>query len=84
MTFFNYKFTIKLASTVGIFMNSFNIYFLTRNRNGLNLKTSFVDLLILLAIFDTLFLVTGIGLFGLPAVSDWYYNSLFKHILPKG
>lgn len=75
---------IKLASTVGILMNIFNICFLTKNRNEMNLNASFLNLLILLAIFDTLFLVTGIGLLGLPAVFDWYNYNILNQILPKG
>ena len=74
----------KPASVIGIFMNIFNIFFLTKNRDGINLSVSFVNLLILLAVFDTLFLLTGIGLFGLPAVSDWYSKNVLSQILPKG
>ena len=65
-------------------MNVYNICFLARNRNGINLSASFVNLLILLAVFDTLFLVTGIGLFGFPAVSAWYTDNILNKILPKG
>ena len=65
-------------------MNLYNIFFLTKNRDGINLSASFVNLLVLLASFDTLFLLTGIGLFGLPAVSDWYFDNVLSHILPKG
>ena len=65
-------------------MNIFNIFFLTKNRDVINLSVSFVNLLILLALFDTLFLLTGIGLFGLPAVYDWYSDNVLSQILPKG
>ena len=65
-------------------MNSYNICFLTKNRGGINLSDSFVNLLVLLASFDTLFLLTAVGLFGLPAVSDWYSNNVLSQILPKG
>ena len=65
-------------------MNIFNIFFLTKNRDVTNLSVSFVNLLILLALFDTLFLLTGIGLFGLPSVSDWYSHKVLSQILPKG
>ena len=65
-------------------MNVYNICFLVKNRNGINLSASFVNLLILLAVFDTLFLVTGIGLFGLPAVSTWYTDNVLNKMLPKG
>ena len=75
---------MQLASTIGIFMNCYNIYFLAWNRNVIRLKSSFVSLLILLAIFDTLFLVTGIGLLGFPAVSAWYNDNLLSQVLPKG
>ena len=65
-------------------MNLYNICFLTKNRDGINLSDSFVNLLVLLASFDTLFLLTAVGLFGLPAVSDWYSNNVLSQILPKG
>ena len=71
-------------SAVGLVMNAYNICFLVKNRNGINLSASFVNLLILLAVFDTLFLVTGIGLFGFPAVSTWYTDNLLNKMLPKG
>lgn len=65
-------------------MNIYNICFMTRNRNGMNLSEPFVNLLILLAFYDALFLTTGIGLFGLPAVSNWYDNTIMREMLPKG
>ena len=72
------------ASLIGIFLNTYNIFFLVKNRHGINLSVTFTNLLILLAVFDTLFLITGIGLFGLPAVSAWYRDNLFNKILPNG
>ena len=82
---FSYRISnFKPASVIGIFMNIYNIFFLTKNRDGINLTTSFVNLLVLLASFDTLFLLTGIGLFGFPAVSDWYSDNVLSQILPKG
>ena len=72
------------ASTIGILMKFYNICFLTWNRKVISLKASFVNLLILLAIFDTLVLVTAIGLLGLPAVSAWYNENLLSQVLPKG
>jgi len=50
----------------------------------MNLSEPFVNLLILLAFYDALFLTTGIGLFGLPAVSNWYDNTIMREMLPKG
>ena len=82
---FSYRISnFKPASVIGIFMNIYNIFFLTKNRDGINLTASFVNLLVLLASFDTLFLLTGIGLFGFPAVSDWYSDNVLSQILPKG
>ena len=72
------------VSVIGLFLNAYNIYFLIKNRLGVNLSGSFVNLLILLAVFDAIFLLTGIGLFGLPAVSEWYRDNLFYNILPNG
>ena len=34
--------------------------------------------------FDTLYLVIGIGIFGLPEISKWYASEIYVYIMPFG
>ena len=70
------------VSSVGVVFNLFNIYFLVRNGNKVQLTKLFSNLLISLACFDLLFLVTGIGIFGLPAISSSYQKYVIAKIFP--
>ena len=61
-----------VVSSIGVIFNIFNIYFLIQNRKKIRFTELFSSLLIILACFDLLYLVTGIGIFGLPLISKWY------------
>ena len=37
-----------------------------------------------LSIFDMLYLIIGISIFGLPAMSEWYREEIFVYIMPLG
>ena len=70
------------VSTIGVVFNIFNIYFLILNRGKIRFTPLFSNLLILLACFDLLFLITGIGIFGLPSISNWYEERIASQIFP--
>ena len=70
------------VSSIGVGFNVFNIYFLIWNRTKIRFTELFSNLLILLACFDLLFLINGIGIFGLPAVSSWYERRISAKIFP--
>ena len=42
----------------------------------------FTGLLIALALFDLLYLVMGVLIFGLPTLSDWYDENVFPKLMP--
>ena len=64
-------------------MNIFNVWFLLKERGKLDFTPSFGNLLIVLAVFDLVFLVGEIAIFGFPAVSTWYKKNLYYKILPS-
>ena len=70
------------VSFTGVLVNIFNIWFLAKERSRINFSPLFVNLLIALAAFDLLFLIVEIGIFGLPAVSNWYTTNIYFKILP--
>ena len=72
------------VSCVGVIFNIYNIYFLILNRGKIRFTTLFSNLLILLACFDLLFLITSIGIFGIPAVSTWFEEHIAAKIFPIG
>ena len=70
------------VSVIGIIVNVFNVSFLTRKREMIDFTKSFTNLLILLSIFDIVYLLNGVGIFGLPEVSTWYSENVYSMILP--
>ena len=70
------------VSFAGVAVNIFNICFLVKERSKLEFAPSFVQLLILLSIFDLLVLIVEIGIFGFPAISTWYTANVYFSILP--
>ena len=70
------------VSVIGIIVNVFNVSFLTRKREKIDFTKSFTNLLILLSIFDIVYLLNGVGIFGLPEVSTWYSENVYSVILP--
>ena len=70
------------VSIVGVIANIFNICFLVMKRQMLDFSQSFTNVLLLLAAFDILYLLSGILIFGLPAVSGWYSMNVYAKILP--
>ena len=71
------------VSVFGVLVNIFNIWFLLKERGKLDFTPSFGNLLIVLAVFDLIFLVFEIGIFGLPAISTWYKTNVYFKILPS-
>ena len=69
-------------SIVGVIVNVFNGYILLRKRHEIDFTESFANLLVLLAVFDILYLLNAIGLFGLPAIWPWYSGTVYPNILP--
>ena len=70
------------VSIVGVIANIFNICFLLMKRQMIDFSQSFTNVLLLLAAFDILYLLSGILIFGLPAVSEWYSMNVYAKILP--
>ena len=73
---------IRSVSIVGVIANIFNICFLLMKRQMIDFSQSFTNVLSLLAAFDILYLLSGILIFGLPAVSGWYSMNVYAKILP--
>ena len=78
----NYLLWIKV-SCIGVIGNSFNVIILNLNRKRLEFTETFTTLLIVLSAFDLLYLITSIGIFGIPALSPWYNENIFPKILPS-
>jgi len=70
------------VSFAGVAVNIFNICFLVKERSKLEFAPSFVQLLVVLSIFDLLVLIVEIGIFGFPAISTWYTTNVYFSILP--
>ena len=73
---------ISLVSLIGIVGNIFNIGVLIYHRKNSNFTPTFFTLLVILSIFDLLYLIIGIGIFGLPAISPWYTDNIYLKIIP--
>ena len=67
-----------IISLIGCVGNVFSVLGLARNKK----TRSFTKLLIALAIFDLLYLVMGIAIFGMPALSEWYNQKIYIFIVP--
>ena len=67
-----------VISLIGSVGNVFSVLGLARNKK----TRSFTKLLIALAVFDLLYLVMGIAIFGLPVVSMTYKRNVYVYILP--
>ena len=72
------------VSCIGVFGNIFNIGVLVGNRRTSKFTPTFLKLLIVLSFFDLLYLAVGIGIFGLPALSEWYMENVYFRIVPTG
>ena len=70
------------VSCVGIIGNIFNITVLVGNRRAQTFTKSFSNLLIALSLFDLMYLIVGIFLFGLPACFPIYKKYVYPVILP--
>merc|ERR1711879_342433 len=76
--------------TLGIFMNLISIFGLMGNVVAIivlsrpSMKGSFSSLLIALSMFDLVYLMIGIAIFGLPVLSMDYKAKIFPFILPIG
>ena len=71
------------VSCIGVLGNIFNIDVLISNRRTSNFTKTFLKLLIILSIFDLLYLIVVISLFGLPALCPWYNENVYFKILPN-
>ena len=45
---------------------------------------SFVFTYVGLSIFDMLYLIIGLSIFGLPEISQWYKEKVYTYIMPVG
>ena len=70
------------VSIFGVIANVYNLQFLILKQKEIDLAKSFTNLLILLSLFDLLYLSNAIGLLGLPEISVWYTNNVYKNIAP--
>ena len=71
------------VAVFGVFVNIFNLWFHIKERGKLDFTPSFGNLLIVLALFDLVFLVGEIAIFGLPAIFTWYRRNVYPKILPS-
>ena len=71
------------VASFGVLVNIFNVWFLLIEKRKLDFTPSFGNLLIVLAVFDFVFLAGEIAIFGLPAVSFWYKQNVYFKILPS-
>ncbi|TRY72989.1 hypothetical protein TCAL_08731 [Tigriopus californicus] len=69
---------LTIVSTFGLIGNVMSIFVLMRVQN---VQKSFSNLLLGLACFDALFLLTAILAFGLPKLSGWYERKVFLPIM---
>ncbi|XP_059079468.1 G-protein coupled receptor daf-37-like [Tigriopus californicus] len=69
---------LTIVSTFGLIGNILSIFVLIRVRH---IQRSFSNLLLGLACFDALFLLTAILSFGLPNLSEWYNDRVFLPIM---
>ena len=72
-----------VVATFGVLVNIVNVWFLLKERGKLDFTPSFGNLLIVLAVFDFVFLAGEIAIFGLPAISVWYKQNVYFKILPS-
>ena len=72
---------IAVIANVGIFGNLLSMYILLRRK--LDLQPFLCRLLILLVIFDTIFLVAEFLLYSLPELNDYYVSYYYPHFAPK-
>ena len=71
-----------IVSVVGVIANVYSVQFLKTKSKEIDLTKSFTNLLILLSLFDLLYLLNAIGLLGLPNISEWYTIRVYKNIAP--
>ena len=71
-----------LVSFIGIIGNIFNISVLVGNRRAATFTQSFSNLLIALSLFDLMYLVVGMFLFGFKAVFTAYETNIYPIVLP--
>ena len=71
------------VASFGVLVNIFNVWFLLIEKRKLDFTPSFGNLLVVLAVFDFVFLAGEIAIFGLPAVSFWYKQNVYFKILPS-
>ena len=79
---FFYINTFFSVSFIGIFGNILNIAVLLGNRRTVTFTQTFSNLLVALSVFDLVYLVVGVFLFGLTATSLWYQQVVYPVILP--
>ena len=75
-------FFLIIVSVVGVIANIYSVQFLKTKSKEIDLTRSFTNLLILLSLFDLLYLLNAIGLLGLPNISEWYTIKVYKNIAP--
>ena len=71
-----------IVSVVGVIANVYSVQFLKTKGTKIDLRKSFANLLILLSLFDLLYLLNAISLLGLPEISEWYTQNVYKSIAP--
>ena len=75
-------FCLIVVSVVGVIANIYSVQFLKTKGREIDLTKSFANLLILLSLFDLLYLLNAISLLGLPEISEWYTQNVYKSIAP--
>merc|ERR1712223_1980658 len=71
---------LSIVSALGVVGNVVAIFILSKPV----MKGSFSSLLIGLSIFDMLYLIIGLSIFGLPELSQSYKDQVYIYIMPVG
>ena len=72
---------IAVIANIGVFGNLLSMYILLRKK--LDLQPFLCRLLILLVVFDTIFLVAEFSLYSLPELNDFYREHHYPRLAPK-
>ena len=70
-----------MIANIGVFGNLLSMYILLRKK--LDLQPFLCRLLILLVVFDTIFLVAEFSLYSLPELNHFYYKHYYPRLAPK-
>lgn len=72
---------IAVIANIGVFGNLLSMYILLKKK--LDLQPFLCRLLILLVVFDTIFLVAEFSLYSLPELNNFYFDHYYPRLAPK-